>query len=239
MYKDAPVLLVNGIDTFYGNLHVLRKVSLTLEEGENVALFGPNGHGKSTLLKTICGILRPSNGSIQFRGEEISCTPTEKLVNLGIAYIPEERNLFMEMTVQENLILGAYTSRARKKLEANLQLVLSLFPRLSKRMKQLAFTLSGGEARMLAVGRGLMSSASLFLIDEPSIGLSPLLKKDVFDAIKKIGEDTERSILVVEQEIDYSLRLANRVYLLRKGKIVLEQRANEINKEQIEKAYFF
>jgi branched-chain amino acid transport system ATP-binding protein len=237
-FADGPTLEVKDIDTFYRDLHVLKKACLRLEEGEIVALFGPNGHGKSTLLKTISGVLAPRSGSIRFRGQEIAGAPTEKTVDLGIAYIPEERNLFVDMTVLENLMLGAYNARARKDLESNLQFVFSLFPRLSERTNQSASTLSGGEGRMLAVGRGLMTAASLLLVDEPSIGLSPLLKKVVFDAIERIGKETGATILVVEQEVDYALRLARRVYLLRKGSVILEKHSNEIDKEQIEKAYF-
>ena len=234
----GTALEVRDIDTFYGDLPVLRKASLQLAEGETVALFGPNGHGKSTLLRTICGILPPRSGSIRFRGREIAGTSTETTVEMGMAYIPESRDIFTEMTVMENLRLGAYNRRARKKLASNLEFVFTLFPRLSERKNQMGSTLSGGEARMLAVGRGLMSDASLLLLDEPSIGLSPLLKKVVYEAVGRIGDQTDTTLLIVEQEVDYPLKLASRVYLLRKGQIILEQKAGEINKAQIEKAYF-
>ena len=234
----ALALEVQDVDSYYGELQVLRKASLKIREREVVVLFGPNGHGKSTLLKTICGILPPTSGSIKYRGQEIGGLATSETVEMGLAYIPEGRNLFTEMTVMENLNLGAYNPPARKHIEESLDFVFSLFPRLAERKNQMASTLSGGEGRMLAVGRGLMSRASMLLIDEPSIGLSPLLKKDVFKAIDQIRKTTEATILIVEQEVDHPLKLADKVYLLRRGKIILERPAGEIDKAEIEKAYF-
>ncbi len=236
--NSTPLLEVSAIDCFYGNLKVLTQASLKIGSGETAALFGPNGHGKSTLLKTISGIHPPRSGSICFRGQEIAGWPPEKIVEMGVVYIPEDRNLFADMTVYENLELGAYNSRARKKLSASLEVVFSLFPRLSDRRDQLASTLSGGESRMLAVGRGLMSCASLLLIDEPSIGLSPLFRKIVFEAIDNIRKRTDTTVLIVEQEVDHALRLADNVFLLKKGRIILEKKASEIDKAQIMKAYF-
>jgi branched-chain amino acid transport system ATP-binding protein len=226
------------IDSFYGELQVLRKATLRLFDGEVVALFGPNGHGKSTLLKAIAGIHPAVSGSITYRGEQIVKRPSEKIVEMGIAYIPEARNLFNDMTVLENLRLGAYNRKARGKVEDNLDYVFALFPRLEERNDQIASTLSGGESRMLAVGRGLMSGASLLLIDEPSIGLSPIMKKIVFGAIDKIKRETDLTVLIVEQEVGYPLKLADRVYLLKKGQVVMEKPAAEITKAEIEKAYF-
>jgi len=231
-------LEVEDLDSCYGELQVLRGASLKIRERELVALFGPNGHGKSTLLKTICGIQPPKAGSIRYRGREISGLSTEKTVEMGLAYIPEGRNLFADMTVLDNLILGAYNRPARQHIQESLDFVFSLFPHLEERKSQLASTLSGGEGRMLAVGRGLMSRASLLLIDEPSIGLSPLLKEDVFEAIDRIRKTTETTILLVEQEVEHPLRLADKVYLLRKGQIILEKRASEITRARIEEAYF-
>lgn len=229
---------IQEVESFYGELQVLRKASLNLQESEVVALFGPNGHGKSTLLKAIAGIHPAISGSIKYMGEEIVKTPSETIVELGIAYIPEARNLFTDMTVLENLRLGAYNRKARGKFEKNLEYVFALFPRLEERKHQIASTLSGGESRMLAVGRGLMSGASLLLIDEPSIGLSPIMKKAVFGAIEKIKNETDMTVLIVEQEVDYSLKLSDRVYLLKKGQVVMEKLAGEISKAEIEKAYF-
>lgn len=229
---------IQAIDSFYGELQVLRKASLKLHESEVVALFGPNGHGKSTLLKAIAGLHPPVAGSIKYMGEDIAAMPSEKIVERGIAYIPEARNLFTDMSVLENLRLGAYNRKARANVDENLDYVLALFPRLKEREHQIAATLSGGESRMLAVGRGLMSGASLLLIDEPSIGLSPIMKKAVFGAIEKIKNETDMTVLIVEQEVDYSLKLADRVYLFKKGQVVMEKPAAEISKAEIEKAYF-
>ena len=229
---------IQAIDSFYGELQVLRKASLKLHESEVVALFGPNGHGKSTLLKAIAGLHPPVAGSIKYMGEDIAAMPSEKIVERGIAYIPEARNLFTDMSVLENLRLGAYNRRARANVDENLGYVLALFPRLKEREHQIAATLSGGESRMLAVGRGLMSGASLLLIDEPSIGLSPIMKKAVFGAIEKIKNETNMTVLIVEQEVDYSLKLADRVYLFKKGQVVMEKPAGQISKAEIEKAYF-
>jgi branched-chain amino acid transport system ATP-binding protein len=231
-------LNIQAVDSFYGELQVLRKASLKLHEGEVVALFGPNGHGKSTLLKAIAGLHPPVAGSIKYMGEDIAALPSEKIVERGIAYIPEARNLFTDMSVLENLRLGAYNRKARGNVDENLDYVFTLFPRLRERQHQIASTLSGGESRMLAVGRGLMSGATLLLIDEPSIGLSPIMKKAVFGAIEKIKNETDMTVLIVEQEVDYSLKLADRVYLFKKGQVVLEKPAAEISKAEIEKAYF-
>ncbi|MCP4630380.1 MAG: ABC transporter ATP-binding protein [bacterium] len=236
--KTHPILEVNDLECFYGDLQVIRKVSFRVLNGDVVALFGPNRHGKSTLLKTICGIHPQRTGSIHFQGKDITLTTVEQRVAMGLVYIPEDKNLFLDMSVLENLSMGAFNRRARKSIATSLDFVFSLFPRLAERKNQPALTLSGGEARMLAIGRGMMSQALLLMIDEPSIGLSPLLKKSVFEAIEEIRRNSETSILVVEQEVDYPLKLANRIYLLGRGRIVLEKQAHEIDKAQIEKAYF-
>lgn len=236
--QAAPILEVSGLDSFYGELQVLRGAALEVREGEVVALFGPNGHGKSTLLKAIAGIHPPKSGEIRFKGEPIAGLPSDRIVAMGMAYIPEARNLFREMTVMENLRLGAYNRRARSQVARNLELVFGLFPRLAERRDQVAATLSGGESRMLAVGRGLMSNAALLLIDEPSIGLSPLMKKTVFSAIHRIKTRTDISIMVVEQEVDYPLALADRIYLLKKGQVIMAREAGGIDKAEIEQAYF-
>lgn len=232
------ILTITGVDSYYGELHVLHQASLNIAAGEVAALFGPNGHGKSTLLKAICGVNPPRRGRIRFDGVDITAAASDRIVEMGLAYIPEARNIFNEMTVLENLRLGAYNRRARPRVKQNLELVFSLFPRLDERKDQMAVTLSGGESRMLAVGRGLMSDAKLLLIDEPSIGLSPLMKKTVFGAINRIKKNTEISILVVEQEVDYALAVADRIFLLKKGAVIMAAMKGEIGKAEIEKAYF-
>jgi branched-chain amino acid transport system ATP-binding protein len=231
-------LEVQEVDSFYGDLQVLRKVSLTVGEGEVVALLGPNGHGKSTLLKAIAGLHPASLGSIRYRGTEISKITTERIVQMGLAYIPEERHLFPHMTVLENLFLGAYNPNARSRIKENLEFVFTLFPRLNQRKDQTCSTLSGGESRMVAIGRGLMSGASLLLVDEPSIGLSPALKKAVFDSIERINQGKGITILIVEQEIEHALRLATRVYMMKKGAILFERESGALDKAEIERAYF-
>jgi branched-chain amino acid transport system ATP-binding protein len=236
--NGIPLLEVDKLNSYYGEIQVLSNVSLTVAPGETVALFGPNGHGKSTLLKAIAGIHPPRSGSVKFKGQQLGGLSRDRIVDAGLTYISESRNLFPEMTVLENLRLGAYTGRARAELNATLEFVLDLFPRLAERRGQVASTLSGGEARMLAIARGLMSRAELLLVDEPSIGLSPLMKEAVFKAIAQIRKEREVSILLVEQEVAYPLALADRVYLLKKKQIILERQAATIDRQEIEHAYF-
>jgi branched-chain amino acid transport system ATP-binding protein len=232
------MLEVHRVNSFYGDMQVLRQVSLKVGKGEVVALFGPNGHGKSTLLKAISGLHPPASGSITYEGQEISNLPTHKIVEMGLAYIPEERHLFRDMTVLENLRLGAYNLHDREKIKKNLEFVYEIFPRLAERKNQLCSTLSGGESRMVAIARGLMSGASLLLVDEPSIGLAPGLKKAVFEAIREINREANITILLVEQEIEYPLEMSKYVYLLKKGQIMLERPASEVDVEEIKEAYF-
>ncbi len=231
-------LEVSGVDSYYGDLRVLRKISLTVNEEEIVALLGPNGHGKSTLLKAIAGLHPPHLGSIKYRGKEISGATTDEIVQMGMAYIPEERLLFSHMTVLENLNLGAYNPNARSRMRENLDFVFALFPRLKERRDQMCSTLSGGESRMVAIGRGLMSAASFLMVDEPSIGLAPAMKESVFEVIERINEKKKIAILIVEQEIPHALRLAGRIYMMKRGEIVFERSADKIDTDQIEKAYF-
>jgi branched-chain amino acid transport system ATP-binding protein len=232
------MLEVQNIDSFYGDMQVLRQVSLQVSEGEVVALFGPNGHGKSTLLKAISGLHPPTSGSVTYKGREIANLSAHEIVKMGLAYIPEERHLFRDMTVLENLRLGAYNVRAREKIEENLEFVYEIFPRLAERKTQFCSTLSGGESRMVAIARGLMSGASLLLVDEPSIGLAPGLKMAVFEAIHKINQEANITILVVEQEIEYPLEMSDRIYLMKKGQIAFERSASEVDVQEIKEAYF-
>ncbi|NIS70505.1 MAG: ATP-binding cassette domain-containing protein [Proteobacteria bacterium] len=220
------MLEVEAIDTFYGEFQVLRGVSVEVGDGELRVLLGPNGHGKSTLLKAICGLLTPASGSVRFGGEEISKLPIEKVVEMGITYIAEDRELFPDMTVMENLKMGAYNRNARGREDENLEYVFGLFPKLKQMKKQLASTLSGGEARMLAIGRGLMSNAQFLAIDEPSLGLAPILRIEVFN---KIGEIHQKgiSILLVEQNIPQLADLADKIYLMEEGEIVFSGNREE------------
>jgi branched-chain amino acid transport system ATP-binding protein len=222
----------------YEDIQVLRGVNLEVHEGEILALFGPNGHGKSTLLKAIAGVHPATGGEIRYLEEDITRWPAHRIVSLGLSYIPEERYLFTDMTVYENLVLGAYTKGARRRQERNLELAFEVFPRLQERRKQPCSTLSGGESRMVAIARGLMSDARLLLVDEPSIGLAPGLKKTLYGAIERINREGGITILLVEQEIDYGLRLASRMYLLKKGAVEFERERDRADVAEIKKAYF-
>lgn len=213
------MLEVENVSVSYGEYQAIREVSLRVEDGRLVSIFGPNGHGKSTLLKAVCGLLKPAAGSIRFNGHEIQGLPTHKLVEMGVVLIAEERHLFPEMTVLENLRLGAYSRRARKKEAENLGFVFHMFPRLKALAKKRALSLSGGEARMLAIGRGLMSDAELLAIDEPSFGLAPILRTQVFEQIVAL-RDQGKSILLVEQTTGDIAEQSDYIYLLEDGRIV-------------------
>lgn len=215
------MLTITDLNAYYGQFHVLHGVSCEVREGEVVVMLGPNGHGKSTLLKSVCGLVDRVEGAINYKGKEISGLSTEKLVNQGVIYISETRELFGEMTVMENLKLGAYSRYARKAEKKNLEKVFDLFPRLAERKKQLASTMSGGEARMLAIARGLMSNADFLCIDEPSLGLQPNLRMEVFNIIKEINRQG-KSILLVEQNIPQIAELADRIYVLEEGCITFD-----------------
>jgi len=225
------MLSVDKINSFYGEFRVLYDVSLQVNDGELIVVFGPNGHGKSTLLKTICGLHHPVSGSISFDGKEITGLPTLKLVEMGVVYIAEDRHLFPQMTVLENLKLGAYNTNARSKEAESLDYVLKLFPRLKERMDKQAQTLSGGEARMLAIGRGLMSNAKFLAIDEPSLGLAPNLRAEVFKKISDINKGGI-TVLMVEQDITEASEYADRIYLVEDGRIVFEGTEEEVSKNE-------
>jgi branched-chain amino acid transport system ATP-binding protein len=223
------MLSVKGIDSCYGEFRVLHNVSLEVADGELVVAFGPNGHGKSTLLKSICGLHPPVSGSVTFNGQEISKLPMLDIVKMGVVYIAEDRHLFPRMTIMENLRLGAYCRNARPKEAESLEYVFALFPRLKERMKSQAQTLSGGEARMLAIGRGLMSNAKLLLIDEPSLGLAPNTRAEVFKKISEINKGGI-TVLMVEQDITEAAEYADRIYLMEDGNIVFEGTEEEVLK---------
>lgn len=215
------MLKVNNLNAYYGQFHVLKDVSLSVEEGQVVVMLGPNGHGKSTLLKAICGLAGKVNGEVIYQGQNIKGIATQKLVNMGINYIAENRELFPYMSVMDNLKLGAYSKNARAKEKENLAKVFSLFPRLVDRQKQLASTMSGGEARMLAIARGLMSNADFLCIDEPSLGLQPNLRVEVFKIIKEINKQG-KTVLLVEQNIPQITELADKIYVMEEGQISFE-----------------
>lgn len=214
------MLSARDLHVFYGEYQVLRGVSLDIAEGEFVALFGPNGHGKSTLLKTMCGLLHPSAGTVTFDGIDVTRASVQKIVELGLVYVPEERNLFPDMSVLDNLRMGAYSRRARVAERENLDLVFDLFPRLAERRRQYARTLSGGEAQMLAMARGLMAHARFLAIDEPSLGLAPNLVDQIFAAIREINRHGI-GILLVEQTVAQACSISERVYLMEEGQMVL------------------
>jgi branched-chain amino acid transport system ATP-binding protein len=220
------MLKITDLNAYYDQSHVLHHVSCEVRTGEVVIMLGPNGHGKSTLLKSICGLVNKVDGTITYKGEEITGLSTENLVNRGVIYIAETRELFGEMTVLENLKLGAYSRNARKMETKNLARVFDLFPRLAARKKQLASTMSGGEARMLAIARGLMSNADFMCIDEPSLGLQPSLRMEVFHIIQEINR-LGKSLLVVEQNIPQIAELADRIYVLEEGCITFEGKTED------------
>jgi branched-chain amino acid transport system ATP-binding protein len=215
------MLNVNNLNAFYGEFHVLKDVALSVEEEQVVVMLGPNGHGKSTLLKAICGLAGKVNGEVIYQGQNIKGMAAQKLVNMGITYIAENRELFPYMSVMENLKLGAYSKNARAKEKENLEKVFDLFPRLVDRTKQLASTMSGGEARMLAIARGLMSNADFLCIDEPSLGLQPNLRLEVFKTIKEINLQG-KTVLLVEQNIPQITELADKIYVMEEGQISFE-----------------
>lgn len=220
------MLKVSDLNAYYGESHVLKDVFIQVKQGEIVVMLGPNGHGKSTLLKSICGLIDQITGEIIYKGQEIRGQRTERIVNMGITYIAENRELFPYMTVLENLKLGAYSKNARADEDENLEIVFGLFPRLIERKKQFASTMSGGEARMLAIARGLMSNADFLCIDEPSLGLQPNLRVEVFETIKKINSQG-KTVLLVEQNIPQIAELADRIYVMEEGSISFEGSKDE------------
>jgi len=231
------MLEVEEIDVYRGPVQVLWRVSLKVNKGEIVGLIGPNGAGKTTLLSTIAGLLKPTRGAIKFKGIDITKLPPYKVVGKGIALVPEDRKLFGTMTVKENLLMGAYNVKDRKVKEERLKIVYELFPRLKEREGQLAMTLSGGEQRMLAIARGLMSNSELLILDEPSQGLAPIVVLDIFKVIGKLKE-MGLSILLAEQNVYLTLKMADRVYVLERGKVVLQGMGKELlENEHIKKTY--
>ncbi|HKH17983.1 MAG TPA: ABC transporter ATP-binding protein [Solirubrobacteraceae bacterium] len=232
----APLLEVDDIHTSYGSIEALKGISLTVDEGEVVTLIGSNGAGKSTTLRSISGLSPPRTGSIKFRGEEISTLPAQEIVRLGISQSPEGRRCFQRMTVRENLELGAYLRRDAN-VSGDLERVLDLFPRLREREKQKAGTMSGGEQQMLAMGRALMADPSLLLLDEPSMGLAPILVERIYETVAEINQQGT-TILLVEQNANYALEVSSRGYVLETGKVVLADESAALrDNPEVQNAY--
>ncbi len=231
------MLEVKEIDVYRGPIQVLWKVSLEVNEGEVVSLIGPNGAGKTTLLSSVAGLLKPACGVIKFKGMDITKLPPYKIANKGVVLVPEDRKLFGAMTVKENLLMGAYNVRDKKVKEERLEMVYELFPRLKEREKQLAMTLSGGEQKMLAIARGLMSNPELLILDEPSQGLAPRVVLEIFHVIEKLKE-RGLSILLAEQNAHLALKIADRAYVLETGRVTLQGSGKELlENEYVKKAY--
>lgn len=230
-------LEVNNIDVSYGDVQVIFDLSMHIEEGEVVSIIGGNGAGKSTLLRTISGLMKPSSGRISFKGRSMHTLPPEEIVNRGIVHVPEGRRLFSLMTIKDNLIVGAYNKEADKYKEQTLAQVYEMLPRLKERENQTALTMSGGEQQMVAIGRGLMARPKILMLDEPSLGLAPVLINSIFETIRKIA-DQGTTVLLVEQDVNHSLRLSDRGYVLEHGRIALEGRADELlGNPHIKEAY--
>jgi branched-chain amino acid transport system ATP-binding protein len=235
------MLEVKNLNVFYDKVQVIRDLSLRLDDGECITLLGANGAGKSTLINAISGIVEPANGSISLDGEEISNKPAYAIVRLGISQVPEGRQIFANLSVMDNLILGAYSrSRTGSKKETNSEIerVLEMFPRLKDRIGQIAGTLSGGEQQMLAIGRALMSKPKLLLLDEPSLGLAPLVVQFIFDTISRLREERKISVLMVEQNARAALKIAERGYILETGRIVMEDTSAALqDNPEVQKAF--
>jgi branched-chain amino acid transport system ATP-binding protein len=231
------MLEVENIHSYYGNIHALKGISLTVDKGEIVTLIGANGAGKSTTLRSITGIMKPREGHVRLEGEDLYAYKAHEVVNKGIAMVPEGRRIFARLTVAENLDMGAYSRNNKQEIAQDLERVFSLFPRLRERRNQVAGTLSGGEQQMLATGRALMARPRLLLMDEPSMGLAPVLVELIFDTIKQINQEGT-TILLVEQNALMALSIANRGYVLQTGEIVLHDMAEKLQKnEMIQKSY--
>lgn len=231
------MLKVTDLQVYYGVIQAIKGISFEVNEGEVIALIGANGAGKTTILHTITGLVEAKGGTVEFEGKNITKMPGHKIVTLGMAHVPEGRRVFSELTVLENLKMGAYTRKNKTEVEESLRMVYKRFPRLEERKNQLSGTLSGGEQQMLAMGRALMSHPKIILMDEPSMGLSPIFVNEIFDIIKEVSA-SGTTVLLVEQNAKKALSIADRVYVLETGKIVLEGDAKQLmNDESVKKAY--
>ena len=232
-----PMLEVDNIHTYYGNIQALKGISLTIEEGEIVTLIGANGAGKTTTLRTICGLLKPRQGKVYLEGEDLTDCKAHEIVYKGVAMVPEGRGVFSKLTVSENLEMGAYSRNDRAGIAQDMEYVFTLFPRLKERRKQVAGTLSGGEQQMLATARAMMARPRLLLMDEPSMGLAPVLVEDVFDRMVEINREGT-TILLVEQNANMALQFASRGYVLQTGEIVLSDTCEGLRQNPtVQKAY--
>ncbi len=231
------MLSVENLHVYYGMIHAIKGLSFEVNEGEVITLIGANGAGKTTTLHTITGLLRPKSGHVFFEGKDLTKTPAHKIVEMGMAHVPEGRRVFQNLSVYANLKLGAYTKKNKTEINDTLEMVYNRFPRLKERATQIAGTLSGGEQQMLAMGRALMSNPRIILMDEPSMGLSPLLVSEIFDIIKSISA-SGTTVLLVEQNAKKALSIADRAYVLETGRIVLSGNAKELmNNDSVKKAY--
>ena len=231
------MLEIKDLEVYYGMIQAIKGVSFDVNEGEVIALIGANGAGKTTILHTITGLLSPKKGSVIFEGQDITKIPAHKIVSLGMAHVPEGRRVFAQMSVYQNLKMGAYTRSSKEEIEASLETVYKRFPRLEERKNQIAGTLSGGEQQMLAMGRALMSKPKIILMDEPSMGLSPILVNEIFDIIQSVSA-SGTTVLLVEQNAKKALSISDRAYVLETGKIVMSGEASKLmNDDSIKKAY--
>ena len=231
------MLEVNDLQVYYGMIHAIKGVSFHVNEGEIIALIGANGAGKTTILHTITGLIAPKGGQVVFEGKDITKTPAHKIVELGMAHVPEGRRVFAQLSVYQNLKMGAYTRSDKNEIDESLEMVYKRFPRLEERKNQMAGTLSGGEQQMLAMGRALMSKPRIILMDEPSMGLSPILVNEIFDIIQSVSA-SGTTVLLVEQNAKKALAIADRAYVLETGKISLDGNAKDLlNDDSIKKAY--
>ena len=231
------MLEVKDLEVYYGVIQAIKGISFTVEQGEVIALIGANGAGKTTTLHTITGLLSPERGQVIFEGTDVTKVPAHKIVSMGMAHVPEGRRVFAELSVYENLKMGAYTRKDKNEIEESLKSIYKRFPRLEERKNQRAGTLSGGEQQMLAMGRALMSKPKIILMDEPSMGLSPIMVNEIFDIIRSVSE-SGTTVLLVEQNAKKALSIADRAYVLETGNITLEGRARDLlEDDSIKKAY--
>lgn len=231
------MLTIQGLNTYYGAIHALKDVAIEVKEGEIVSIIGSNGAGKSTLLRTISGLIPARSGTVRFQGEEIQSTTADAIVKMGISHSPEGRRIFTNMTVHENLLLGAFI-RDDNEISSDMEAVLDRFPRMRERFKQNAGTLSGGEQQMLAIGRALMASPKLIMFDEPSLGLAPKLVQSVFEIVVNISRNLGVAVLLVEQNVQHCCRISDRAYVLENGNIVLSGTGQDmLDNEHVRRAY--